>query len=104
MSYMPKAYVDSVGGGGGAVYGSGEIDFGAFPGSSYAELAVSARDHLPCSERHAQAGRPRHPRPLRSVRPDGHAQGIVIRNRTVWPAAGTGIVVVQFDWAEVTAY
>ncbi len=31
-------------------------------------------------------------------------EGIVIRNRTVWPAAGTGIVVVQFDWAEVTAY
>jgi hypothetical protein len=31
-------------------------------------------------------------------------EGIVIRNRTVWPAAGTGILMVAMDWAEVTAY
>lgn len=31
-------------------------------------------------------------------------EGIVIRNRTVWPAAGTGILKVSFAWAEVTAY
>ncbi len=31
-------------------------------------------------------------------------EGIVIRNRTVWPAAGTGILMVALDWAEVAAY
>lgn len=31
-------------------------------------------------------------------------EGIVLRNRTVWPAAGTGIVQVEMSWAEVTAY
>jgi len=31
-------------------------------------------------------------------------EGIVIRNRTVWPAAGTGIVTVNARWAEVLAY
>jgi len=31
-------------------------------------------------------------------------EGIVIRNRTVWPAAGTGILTVQMAWAEVTAF
>ena len=31
-------------------------------------------------------------------------QGIVIRNRTVWPAAGTGIFLVEMDWSEVSAY
>lgn len=31
-------------------------------------------------------------------------EGIVIRNRTVWPAAGTGVLMVSLDWAEVTAY
>lgn len=31
-------------------------------------------------------------------------EGIVLRNRTVWPAAGTGIVTVNARWAEVAAY
>jgi hypothetical protein len=31
-------------------------------------------------------------------------EGLVIRNRTVWPAAGTGILMVDMAWSEVTAY
>jgi hypothetical protein len=31
-------------------------------------------------------------------------EGIVVRNRAVWPAAGTGIVQVRVAWAEVAAY
>ncbi len=31
-------------------------------------------------------------------------EGLVIRNRTVWPAAGTGILKVEMAWAEVTAF
>jgi len=31
-------------------------------------------------------------------------EGVVIRNRTVWPAAGTGILMVSVGWAEVTAF
>lgn len=31
-------------------------------------------------------------------------EGCVIRNRTVWPAAGTGILQVEIAWHEVTAY
>lgn len=31
-------------------------------------------------------------------------EGFVIRNRAVWPAAGTGILQVRVRWAEVTAY
>lgn len=31
-------------------------------------------------------------------------EGIVIRNRTVWPAAGTGILTVLVAWAEVAAF
>jgi len=31
-------------------------------------------------------------------------EGIVIRNRTVWPAAGTGILSVQLAWAELTVF
>ena len=31
-------------------------------------------------------------------------EGIVLRNRTVWPAAGTGIVQVELSWSEVAAY
>jgi hypothetical protein len=31
-------------------------------------------------------------------------EGIVIRNRTVWPAAGTGILLVEMGWAEVTVF
>lgn len=31
-------------------------------------------------------------------------EGFVIRNRTVWPAAGTGIYLFEVSWAEVTAY
>lgn len=31
-------------------------------------------------------------------------EGFVIRNRTVWPAAGTGIFQVEMAWSEVTAY
>lgn len=32
------------------------------------------------------------------------SEGLVIRNRTVWPAAGTGILKVEMAWAEVAAY
>jgi hypothetical protein len=31
-------------------------------------------------------------------------EGFVIRNRTVWPAAGTGVIQVEVAWAEVAAY
>lgn len=31
-------------------------------------------------------------------------EGLVVRNRAVWPAAGTGIVHVELAWAEVTAF
>lgn len=31
----------------------------------------------------------------------GVNEGIVIRNRTVWPAAGTGILLVEMAWSEV---
>ncbi len=31
-------------------------------------------------------------------------EGFVIANRTVWPAAGTGILLMECTWAEVTAY
>lgn len=31
-------------------------------------------------------------------------EGMVLRNRAVWPAAGTGIVQVELSWSEVTAY
>lgn len=31
-------------------------------------------------------------------------EGIIIRNRTAWPAAGTAIIMVQCRWAEVTSY
>lgn len=34
----------------------------------------------------------------------GQNEGIIIRNRTVWPAAGTGILTVLIAWAEVTAF
>lgn len=34
----------------------------------------------------------------------GQNEGVVIRNRTVWPAAGTGILLVSMGWAEVTAF
>jgi len=31
-------------------------------------------------------------------------EGLVVRNRTVWPAAGTGILKVTIGWGEVTAF
>ena len=31
-------------------------------------------------------------------------EGIVLRNRTVWPAAGTGIALVEMAWSEVNTY
>ena len=31
-------------------------------------------------------------------------EGVVIRNRTVWPAAGTGVLSILIGWAEVTAF
>ena len=31
-------------------------------------------------------------------------EGFIIRNRTVWPAAGTGILSVQLSWAELTIF
>lgn len=31
-------------------------------------------------------------------------EGLVLRNRTVWPAAGTGIVHVELAWSEVSAF
>ena len=31
-------------------------------------------------------------------------EGMVIRNRTVWPIAGTGVFQVEMAWSEVTAY
>ena len=31
-------------------------------------------------------------------------EGLVLRNRTVWPAAGTGLVQVEMAWSEVAAF
>lgn len=31
-------------------------------------------------------------------------EGFIIENRTVWPAAGTGVFLVQIAWAEVSAF
>lgn len=31
-------------------------------------------------------------------------EGLLVRNRGVWPAAGTGIVQVEMGWSEVTAF
>ena len=31
-------------------------------------------------------------------------EGLVLRNRTVWPAAGTGIVTIEMSWSEVAAF
>jgi hypothetical protein len=31
-------------------------------------------------------------------------EGFLVRNRGIWPAAGTGILQVEVGWAEVTAY
>lgn len=31
-------------------------------------------------------------------------EGVVIRNRTVWPAAGTGVYLFEVNWKEVTSY
>lgn len=31
-------------------------------------------------------------------------EGIVVRNRTVWPAAGTGILLVEMAWTETSSY
>jgi hypothetical protein len=32
------------------------------------------------------------------------SEGLVLRNRTVWPAAGTGLLLVEMAWAEVVTY
>lgn len=34
----------------------------------------------------------------------GQNEGLVLRNRAVWPAAGTGIVSVTMVWSEVSAF
>lgn len=31
-------------------------------------------------------------------------EGLVLRNRTVWPAAGTGIIQIEMAWSEVSAF
>jgi hypothetical protein len=31
-------------------------------------------------------------------------EGLVVRNRTVWPAAGTGIFQIEMSWSEVSAF
>jgi hypothetical protein len=31
-------------------------------------------------------------------------EGLVFRNRTVWPAAGTGIFTIEMSWSEVSAF
>jgi hypothetical protein len=31
-------------------------------------------------------------------------EGLVIRNRTVWPAAGTGILLIELRWSEVASF
>lgn len=34
----------------------------------------------------------------------GTSEGLVMTNRTVWPAAGTGIILVEMAWSEAAAY
>lgn len=46
----------------------------------------------------ANIGRGEHPIVL------AQNEGLVVRNRAVWPAAGTGVFQVQMAWSEVTAY
>ena len=31
-------------------------------------------------------------------------EGLVFRNRTVWPAAGTGLFTIELSWSEVSAF
>lgn len=46
----------------------------------------------------ADMGRGEHPLVL------SQNEGFVLRNRTVWPAAGTGIVQVEVSWCETTSF
>ena len=33
-----------------------------------------------------------------------NSHGLIVRNRTVWPAAGTGQLTVQIAWTEVDSF
>jgi hypothetical protein len=55
-------------------------------------------DQVPYGVFNADSGHGEHPLVL------AQNEGIVLRNRVVWPAAGTGVLQVEMGWAEVTAY
>lgn len=71
----------------------------------------SGRPNLTNAAAGTEQGNPGDP-PLLEFRPEpgehplvlAQNEGFVIRNRTVWPAAGTGTVHVRVAWTECTAY
>ncbi len=65
------------------------------PAAATEEVIMPAMDGMEFSP---DVGRGQHPLVL------AQNEGFVIRNRTVWPAAGTGILLIECTWAEVTAY
>ncbi len=65
------------------------------PAAATEEVVMPATDGMEFSP---DVGRGQHPLVL------AQNEGFVIRNRTVWPAAGTGILLIECTWAEVTAY
>ena len=64
------------------------------PAAATEEVIVSD----PSIDYRAAVGAGEHPLVL------GQNEALVLRNRTVWPAAGTGIVRVLCHWSETTAY
>lgn len=65
------------------------------PAAATEEIIMPVTDGIDCD---LNVGDGQHPIVL------ANNEGIVVRNRTVWPAAGTGILMVEMDWAEVSAY
>jgi hypothetical protein len=55
-------------------------------------------DQVPLGLFNPDAGHGEHPLVL------AQNEGFVLRNRVIWPAAGTGVLQVEMAWAEVAAY
>ncbi len=71
--------------------------FGA--GAQVTPSATVANEELPCDINYvARLGDGEYPLML------VQNEGVVIRNRVAWPVAGTGIIMVECVWAEVTAF
>ncbi len=65
------------------------------PAAATEEVVMPATDGM---EFYPDVARGQHPLVL------AQNEGFVIANRTVWPAAGTGILLIECTWAEVAAY